>query len=116
MKREDHILYMVTCRGYSHNVRVYNDQWNQLFIFGGKGDADGQLNSPWSTAYTTEGILVSDTSNQRVCLFSFDGKFIKHILTKKDDINYPMGLTIGRPYLWVTSSNPISVKCFKICE
>ena len=115
MKREDHILYMVTCR-LSHNIAVYDDRWNRLFTFGGRGNADGQLSHPWSTAYTTEGILVSDTSNQRVCLFSFDGTFIKHILTNKDGINEPMGLTFLSPYLWLTSQNPSSVKCFKLCE
>ena len=116
MKREEHILYMVTCRGNSDNISVYDDQWNQLFTFGGRGSADGQLYNPWSTAYTTEGILVSDTSNHRICLFSFDGKFIKHILTNKDGINGPMGLTFLSPYLWVTSQSPSSVKCFKLCE
>ena len=116
MKREDHILYMVTCCGNRHDIYVYDDQWNRLFTFGGRGYADGQLYSPWGTAYTTEGILVSDTSNHRVCLFSFDGKFIKQILTKKDGINYPMGLTFLSPYLWVTSHSSPSVKCFKLCE
>ena len=116
MKREDHILYLVTCRGNRHDIRVYDEKWNQLFTFGGRGSADGQLRDPWSTAYTTEGILVADFSNHRVCLFSFDGKFMKHILTKKDDINYPVGLTFLNPYLWVTSQSPSSVKCFKLCE
>ena len=114
MKREGHILYMVTCGG-NHDITVYDEKWNQLFIFGGYGNADGQLYNPWSTAYSTEGILVSDSSNHRVCLFSFDGTFIKHILTNKDGINYPMGLTFLSPYLWVTSQSP-SVKCFKLCE
>ena len=116
IKREGHILYKVTCRGSSHNIRVYDEKWNQLFTFGGRGSADGQLRDPWSTAYTTEGILVSDQSNHRICLFSFDGKFIKHILTNKDGINYPMGLTFLSPYLWVTCQYPSSVKCFKLCE
>ena len=116
MKREDHILYLVTCRGNRNDISVYDDQWNQLFTFGRRGNADGQLNSPWSTAYTTEGILVSDTSNHRVCLFSFDGKFIKHILTNKDGIKNPMGLFFLSPYLWVTSHSFPSVKCFKLCE
>ena len=116
MKREDHILYMVTCWGNSHDISVYDGQWNQLFTFGGRGNADGQLYNPWSTAYTTEGILASDMSNRRVCLFSFDGKFIKHILTNKDGINNPMGLVFLSPYLWVTSQRSSSVKCFKLCE
>ena len=116
MKREDHILFMVTCRGNRNDISVYDDQWNQLFTFGRRGNADGQLNSPWSTAYTTEGILVSDTLNHRVCLFSFDGKFIKHFLTNKNGIKHPKGLTFLSLYLWVTSSSPSSVKCFKICE
>ena len=116
MKREDHILYMVTCRGNRHVISVYDDQWNQLFTFGGGGNADGQLRDPWSTAYTTEGILVSDMSNKRVCMFSFEGTFIKHILTNKDGINYPMGLVFLSPYLWVTGHSSPLVKCFKLCE
>ena len=112
MKREGHVLYLVTCRGSKHSVTVYDDQWNQLFTFGGRGNADGQLDGPWGTTYTTEGILVADTFNSRICLFSFEGQYMRNILT--NITGRPMALIFLSPHLWVTYDK--RVECFKLCD
>ena len=114
MERNDQVLYLVTCHGNKHKVKVYDKMWNLLFTFGGWGYEDGHLWNPWGTACTTDGILVADQSNHRISQFSFEGKFLKHILTRDDGIGYPTGLTFVNPYLWVTSHSPPSVQCFKL--
>ena len=116
VKRDGRLLFFVTCRGNSHNIQVFDEMWVMLFSFGGMGHEDGKLLDPWSTTFTSQGILVSDLSNHRICLFSYDGHFVKHVLTSKDDIGRPMGLGFVRPHIWLTSHNPVSVKCFKLCQ
>ena len=115
MKREGRILYLVTCQ-YTHSIYVYDNNWTILFTFGGFGHKDGQLSDPWGTTCTTEGILVADQGNNRICEYSFEGKFVNNILTSKDDIGYPVGLIFIKPFLWVTSHSSGSVKCFKLCK
>ena len=115
IQKEGCIKYCVSCYG-THSVMVYDDTWNLLFTLGGPGSADGQLKSPWGVTCTTEGILVADQSNHRISQFSFEGTFMKHILTKNYDIRYPLGITFNSPYLWMTQCGPYTVKCYEICE
>ena len=109
------VKYCVSCYE-THSVMVYDDTWNLLFRLGGFGSGDGLLNSPWGVTCTTEGILVADQINNRISQFSFEGTFMKHILTKKDGIGHPLGITFNGQNLWMTQSVPYTVKCFKICE
>ena len=113
IQKEGCVKYCVTCFG-THSVMVYDDTWNLLFTLGGPGSEDGQLRYPWGVTCTTEGILVSDQSNQRISQFSFEGTFMKHILTNKDGIAQPLGIVYNSLYLWLTEFK--KVKCFKICE
>ena len=115
IQKEGCAMFCVSCCG-THSVMVYDDTFNLLFTVGGRGSKDGQLNSPWSVTCTTEGILVADQSNQRVSQFSFEGTFMKHILTKNNGIGSPYGITFNKQYLWMTRCYPFTVKCYKICE
>ena len=109
------VKYCVSCYG-THSVMVYDDTWNLLFTLGGPARGDGQLTNPWGVTCTTESILVADQSNQRISQFSFEGIFMKPILTRNDGIGYPVGITFNSPYLWITQCGPYIVKCFRICE
>ena len=114
IQREDAKIFLVTCWG-TQSVDVYDFQWKKLFTIGEYGEEDGQLCDPWGTTYTEQGILVADISNDRICQFSFDGKFIRHILTiSKDGIKSPRGLIFNSPFLWVTSDSPDGVKLFRL--
>ena len=115
IQKEGCVKYCVSCYG-THNVMVFDDTWKQLFTLGGPGSGDGLLNGPWGVTYTTEGILVADQMNNRISQFSFEGTFMKHILTKNDGIGRPLGVTFNNPYLWMTQWDPFTVKCYKICE
>ena len=113
IQKEGCVKYCVSCFG-THSVMVYDDTWNLLFTLGGPGSGDGQLSYPWGVTCTTEGIVVADQSNLRISQFSFQGTFMKHILSDKDGIGYPLSIAFNSPYLWLTQ--PSGVKCFKICE
>ena len=115
MRSEVELLYLVTCRG-THSIDVYDEGWTLVRTFGEEGPADGQMMYPWGTTFSKQGILVSDQSNYRISLYSTEGKFIKHILTKKDGICYPMGLSFTIPFLWLTHCGPSSLKCYKLCQ
>ena len=115
IQKEECVKYCVSCYG-THSVMVYDKSWNLLFTFGGYESGGGQLNCPWGVTCTTEGILVADQSNQRISQFSFEGTFMKHILTKNDGIGKPLSITFNSPYLWITQCGPYTVKCYKICE
>ena len=115
MRSEGEVLYLVTCDG-TDSVDVYDEGWKLVRAFGGYGQADGQMWNPFGTTISKQGILVADTSNGRISLYSTEGKFIKHILTNNDGIGYPVGLSYARSFLWLSHSGPISVKCNKLSE
>jgi DNA-binding beta-propeller fold protein YncE len=61
----------------NHRVSVWDLEGNFLFLFGGKGDADGQMNNPESSKFNSEGKLyVADLKNDRVQVFDAEGKFL----------------------------------------
>ncbi len=56
--------------------RVYNNIGNTLMQFGGEGEKDGRLCRPWGVCANKDGfIIVADRSNNRIQVFSQDGKF-----------------------------------------
>ena len=116
MRDEGKVLFLVTCRGTTHSVDVYGGGWKLVRTFGGPGQADGQMMDPWGTTFTKQGILVADTCNHRISLYSTKAKFTKNILTSNDGIGYPVGLLFTRPFLWLSHSGQASVKCYKLCQ
>ena len=113
LERDKRTWFLVSC---SYSIRVYDDKWQLVLSIGEKGTEDGQLLNPAGTTNTSEGILVADQLNQRISQFSFEGKFMKHILTSHHGLGRPIGLAFNNPFLWVSQWNPIAVKCFKICD
>jgi sugar lactone lactonase YvrE len=54
--------------------------------FGSYGSGDGQLKAPYGICCDKFGnIFVADHYNDRISLYSKDGEFICHILTKEDE-------------------------------
>ena len=113
MRSDGEVLYLVTCYR-THSVDVYDEGWKLVRTFGGEGQADGQMRNPWGTTFTKQGILVADCSNGRISLYSTEGNFIKHILKRNDGIDYRIGLSFTRSFLWLSHSNQASVKCYKL--
>ena len=56
--------------------RIYNNIGNMLVQFGGEGEEDGMLCRPWGVCTNRDGfIIVADRSNNRIQVFTPDGKF-----------------------------------------
>lgn len=58
-------------------VDVFDLEGNFLFLFGGPGTGDGELNNPEAAKANSEGnIYVADLKNDRMQVFDKDGKFL----------------------------------------
>jgi len=57
---------------YNHDIKVFNDAGELLFVIGKKGEALLEFNAPTFLAAHTNGLLVSDTLNARVHLIKND--------------------------------------------
>ena len=101
--------FAVVCRGTS-NVILYDRSWNMLHTLGGHG----QFADPWDVVFTPNGPIVADTSNYRLSLYDFEGKFVKHLMEKIQ--GYPDGLVFSYPYIWVVCNIPKTVSLFRICN
>ena len=111
----DGYRYIVTERG-AHCIKVYNDRWELLHSFGGKGSAEGLFNAPAGKAITRMGtVLVADYYNNRISHYSLDGEFLSHVVTKDHGLELPYALSYKHPYLWVCrGASPTFVKCFEL--
>ena len=108
--------YIVTEEG-ARLIKVYNDRWELLHSFGGKGSTEGLFNTPAGTAITEMGtVLVADWNSHRISHYSLDGQFLSHVVTREDGLEYPIGICYRHPYLWVCRGNADYVKCFELTE
>ena len=111
MKRERGVKYVISM-GEDNCLNVYNSKWKLEFRIGkGQGADPGYMRLPCDCCFTEEGILVVDSLNHRICLFDFEGQFIRHVLTKKNGLDTPRGLVLRSPLLWVICKKKIM--CFK---
>ena len=95
-------LYYVVCEEYRHQVLIYNSTWSLYKTLGGKGSGDGQLSEPYSAIGLIDGtVIILDRGNKRVCLFTIQGRFVRHILTLSDGLYTPWSMSISLPYLWL---------------
>ena len=93
-------LYYIVCDYWNHQVLVYNSTWGLYTTLGGYGSKDGQLDTPVSAIGLPNGsIVVSDQKNNRICLFTIHGEFVRHLLT---EIDRPRSMSMSLPYMWVT--------------
>ena len=62
----------------SNNViKVFDNEGRFLYKFGGRGNEDGQLYTPDGLVVDGRGnLLVCDRGNQRVQMFTIDGRFV----------------------------------------
>ena len=100
-------LYYVVCQ--FHQVLIYNSSWSLYKTLGGtEGSGDGQLYWPQSAIGLIDGtVIISDMVNARVCLFTIQGRFVRHILTRSDGLYRPWAMSISLPYLWVVDNDEL---------
>ena len=113
---QDHSVIAV-CEYNGHCVSLYNRSYVKQTTIGSEGNADGCLLHPHSVSFLPSGsLLVADAGNNRVCEFTQQGAFIRHVITSDHGINQPVSLSYSHPHLWVSCISGKNVKRFKIYE
>ena len=113
---QDHSVIAV-CEFHGHCVSLYNRSYIKLTTIGSQGQTDGCLLYPSCVIFTPSGsLLVADCNNHRVCEFSQQGAFIRHVITSDHGIHQPLSLSYSHPHLWVACNSGKNVKRFKIYE
>ena len=86
---------------WAHCVKVFNEEGVFLYNIGRKGSGQGQLRRPCGLAVDAfDNLIVCDSSNQRLQMFTLDGKFLISI---GDGIQSPCGVTVCKNgYVLVT--------------
>ena len=112
MMTNDGVKYIITLEE-KNILQVYDRSWNYEFTIGkGKGSSGGFLHVPCDSLCIDEGILVVDKCNNRVCLFSHNGEYIRDLLTLADGLLSPRGLAYKSPNLWIICTSRIL--CFRV--
>ena len=82
--------------------------------FGTSGTENGQLKRPWGAAADQENILVADSGNNRVQVFSSEGIFLSMIESSDDQLNSPWGLAVTKDgYVYVVDHGNHCIKKYK---
>ena len=103
------------CECWAHCVSLYNRSYVKQATIGSEGNADGYLYRPACIIFTPSGsLLVADQNNHRVCEFSQQGAFIRHVITSDHGIHQPLSLSYSHPHLWVACRGGKNVTRFKI--
>ena len=97
----DNYTSYIVCDTEHNMTNIYNLSWNLLISFGGYGE---QHKPHAAIVSYNNTILVSDTFNNRISVFTTDGVFLYHLLTQSDGINRPAALSYYQPYLWVVNN------------
>ena len=96
--------FYVVCDSGNNRVVVYSSSWDIVSSFG-----EDALSLPMAAIVLPDNsIIVSDTKNNRVSLFTKDGDFISHLLTESDGILKPEALSYFEPHLWVVHSGGLN--------
>ena len=92
--------------GEKHCIIVASPSLAPLTTFGSKGSEDGEFNKPRGVAVDSSGrVFVADLNNDRVCVFSSEGKYLSSIGKPgtKGELDRPSAVAIdNRDFLYVT--------------
>ncbi len=83
-------------RGSPYDVQVKPRQYRPVLSFGQEGSSAEQLSKPWGVAVNERNeIVVTETGNNRVSVFSSNGTFLRSFGKKGDkqgELNFPSGI------------------------
>lgn len=97
-----------------HEVKVFNNEGMLIHKFGGHGSGAEQLDHPYGICSDNYGhIIVADTWNNRVHMLKENGHFLKTLLTKEDDIQWPMAVGVNKEGLLVVVEQHGNIKLFQ---
>ena len=91
-------------------IYIFDNTGGLLTKFGGHGRSQDKLSSPSGvTIDTSDNILIADSENYRVCMFSPDGRFIKN--TASHYLARPTSLALYEGKLTIATETSV-----KLCE
>ena len=100
-------VYYIVCEEGRHRINVYNQIWDLIRIVGRYGHNDGELYNPAAALVSDhDTINIADYYNHHVSEFSFDGRFLGHLLVRSDGIYFPRSMSYYYPHLWLVHSYP----------
>lgn len=76
----------------NNNVLLFDNKGRLLRSFGIMGSSKGQLFQPFGVATDNENILVADSGNRRIQVFTMDGTFVSMIESLDKPLDQPRGL------------------------
>jgi len=87
---------LLTTTGYDeHNLYIWNVEGRRNTKKGGFGDQDGQFNHPAGVTASPSGhILVCDYRNNRVSVFTPEGRFVHNVDFKEGKFNKPWNIAM----------------------
>ena len=84
--------FFVSCF-WGHCVKVFNKEGVFLYNIGSEGSRDGQFNGPAGLAVDTFGcLIVCDRNNNRLQVFTLDGKFVTKIKPQHTGLGTPLSV------------------------
>ena len=93
-----HDNYLIVSGRGDHSVKLFDRKGNFLYIFGKKGNADGEFNVPRCLSMDKAGhLLVCDKGNHRIQVFDLSGKFVAKLGTKgigMGEFNIPLSAAV----------------------
>ena len=77
-------------------IYVFNPDGSVRHKFGSSGSENGELKEPYGVAYDGVNILVADSGNNRIQVFTCDGQFVSIIESQNDPLKNPKGLVVTK--------------------
>ena len=98
-----------------HCVKVFNKEGVFLYNIGSEGSGDGQFNGPAGLAVDTFGrLIVCDCNNNRLQVFTLDGKFATKIEPQRTGLGRPLSVAVSNDgRLFVTDARKHCVHVFQ---
>jgi DNA-binding beta-propeller fold protein YncE len=94
----------------NHRVSMFGPKGKFLRSFGQKGPGPGEFHYPRGVAFDTltKTVLVADSDNQRIQVFSEEGEYLSHFATASSP-SYIALDDAGRIYVTLPSSHQVQV-------
>ena len=83
--------------GNAHCIKVFNKEGMLLYRIGSEGSGDGQLLEPGGLAIDKfNNLIVCDSGNERLQLFTLDGKFVSKMEQNFTEDNTPLFVSVSK--------------------
>lgn len=85
---------------------IFNLMTNTSLTVDGPGGDDGKFGAPFGVTAVGDLVIVADVVNERLCVFSHAGEFLRYIRFVGDDVKEPLSISVSpdNNYLAMTTS------------